>query len=80
MPSREEIVSWLRQAAVEISPDGIDPRYDVFMERAAQVSAMRCETCKWSDEPIVESVMCLSLDKRSNKNFGCFSHKPREGV
>ena len=61
MPSREDVVEWLREAALTERSLAIGAKtgaipahfYDEcianavkFEQRAAQVSAMRCETCK----------------------------------
>ena len=76
MPSREKIVEWLLQAgkdAEQTMPFADEP----WKRMAAQVADMRCETCKWSDELVKESVLCLPLDKRFNKNFGCFHHEQK---
>ena len=77
VPSREEVVGWLREAAdvaYDYSPQGIG-HYVLFSGRADQVEAMQCETCKKDAvyTGIDEWVVCPWRN-----SGGCFSHEPKE--
>ena len=81
MPSREEIVEWLREAGVTAemlyaktkNPD--DDRMNLFFERAVQVSAMRCETCKYYDKQHQLCEVVGGSELLIPVYFGCFSHE-----
>ena len=73
MPSREDMVSQLQEAAGALVLCGMDDLAEILKQRAAQVENMRCETCK----------------KKVNKSFppfnlcpyvgcgGCFAHEQK---
>lgn len=92
MPSREEIVQALKIAAVSCGVFGEHSKAKGLKDLAAQVSAMRCETCKWWDnspwQVSPETRLCLFPEKRGNAEswsgmtecgpkFGCFHHEPK---
>lgn len=94
MPSREEIAEWIFDGANEIEHTyrhmpkktkialGIQQTIDKLRERAAQVSAMRCETCTYyRDASASESEWCTNEKcgtiRNQGKSFGCFAHKPK---
>ena len=81
MPSREEIVEWLKEAALiadfaivmnTLSTD--NPIKSVFHHRAARVENMRCATCRyyrpsdsWDDD-------CKKFDIfAQGPDFGCWN-------
>ena len=83
MPSREEIVKWLRHEKelyrrLAILTTGsakniIIDRIDVMVQRIAQVEAMRCETCQWYEPEADEHDWCYHLDCNAwGPDFGCF--------
>ena len=90
MPSREEIVKWLNEAAEHF--DSIGDVYksnsaltikNKYLEHAAQVEAMRCETCnQWHPTEGLRSDYCTGMKwnevDKMGPDFGCFSHKPKE--
>jgi hypothetical protein len=89
MPSREEIVDQLNKAADIFEMIGIEflgkqalkDYADKMRKLAAQVAAMRCETCKhyevhgdgtWCFNP--KYPMCFIV----KPDFGCFHHEQKE--
>lgn len=95
MPSREEMAAWLRgagkidEALARMSVAG-PASYEFAIpwnERAAQVEAMRCETCEHYELPYTESRTYDSIPDKcakkqirgQGKDFGCFNHEPKEG-
>ena len=96
MPSREEIAEWLREAAtteralaaacatgtmpLRFMQEAID-RAILFEQRAAQVDAMRCETCEQyepaTDETDDECLHPTMLVRNQCKSFGCFAHEQK---
>lgn len=102
MPAREEIAAWLREEKFMYeqfstiikgtTKDLLLARVEVIEERAAQVEAMRCETCQWWDnspwQVSPETRLCLFPEKRGNAEswsgmtecgpkFGCFHHEQK---
>lgn len=90
MPSREEIVEWLREAADSFEMIGTEflgkktlTEYaEKMRQRAAQVSAMRCGTCELYDSGTDYATDCclhpsISISNQG-KNFGCFAHEQKE--
>ena len=79
MPSRDEIVAWLREAgkdAEQTMPFANEP----WEKIAAQVEAMRCETCKYYDKQHQLCEVVGGSELLIPVYFGCFSHEPKEGV
>lgn len=93
MPSREEIAELLNQVADEykLKADLSGSAYSKvsalnlvkkYRDAAAQVSAMRCETCTYyRDASASESEWCTNEKcgtiRNQGKSFGCFAHKPK---
>ena len=86
MPSREEIVEWLREAGVTAemlyaktkNPD--DDRMNLFFERAAQVAAMRFETCakKVTAKPFIHNSNSYLVEHCPWQDCGgCFHHEQK---
>ena len=84
MPTREEIVEWLLQSESQINnwvgqslphPSAIVGYLDAetFRQRAAQVAAMHCETCKH----YTLQCYCSIHDCVFASNEGCFHHEPK---
>lgn len=83
MPSREEIVEWLREAALiadyavimnSLNPSGVPVKKSVFHERAAQVESMRCETCAHR----YYTSSCSKYNQHIlGLKDGCFSHEQK---
>ena len=78
MPSREEIASWLREAALivdyTVAIDTPGPiKKSVFHQRAAKVEGMRCENCNKSPDYVAYLVM-----GQVAKDFGCLLWKSKE--
>ena len=94
MPSREEIVEWLREAEAVLKDyetilEGTGRRtaahdiqclHEDFAERAAQVSAMRCETCEHYDKQHQLCEVVGGSELLIPGYFGCFSHELKEEV
>lgn len=90
MPSREEIVEWLREAEAVLKDyeailEGTGRRtaahdiqclHEDFAERAAQVASMRCETCR-KDFIVTGSDGDWLLCPWIGCG-GCFSHESKE--
>lgn len=76
MPSREEIVSCIREAANLTR----DSQYEeIFEQRAAQVESMRCVECKKSKGASVNAVtFCNKFFVNFPHDHGCFAHEPKE--
>jgi len=79
MPTREEIVAWLREAAEHGDRMGYKHLSAYFQKRATQVENMRCETCKywkedlkWNKDKVRE---CTWMgEKMTPPAYGCFNH------
>lgn len=92
MPSREEIVEWLKEAAVLAkqvsryqhaigavrSSDETASIIRKFEKRAAQVSAMRCETCKHYDKQHQLCEVVGGSELLIPGYFGCFYQRTKE--
>ena len=70
MPSREEIATEFRDAA-NIVMIPIDKEH--FLRIAAQVSAMRCETCLWYGD----NQQCGRHNGYLFADDGCFHHEQK---
>jgi len=94
MPSREEIASWLREAEAALNDyesllEGIGRRiashdiqclHEDFADRAAQVEAMRCETCNYYElySPFLgKTGKCAKFDRLRPPDFCCFDHEQK---
>ena len=86
MPSKEEIVEWLREAALisdysamlhTLKPSDKPVKKSVFHNRAAQVSAMRCETCKHHSPVNNNLLWCARWHYPFPPDHGCFSHEQK---
>lgn len=92
MPSREEIVEWLRDAetlakiwrnecdirGLPRQANGIDQDAQLLHKRASQVAAMRCETCKHYDDTYQICEVIGPSERYIPESFGCFHHEQRE--
>ena len=74
MPSREEVVGWLREAGLAFKAVNCKPLQDQFNERAAQVEAMRCETCDWYGD----NQQCNRHNGFLFQDDGCFRWEEKE--
>ena len=83
MESREKIAAWLGEAAEHSKRMGYAHLITYFENRAAQVAAMRCETCvywvadiRWNRDKVRE---CTAMgDKMTPPEYGCFVYKLAE--
>ena len=92
MPSREEIAGWLKEAeaalkdyellaGISFLSHEIQCLHEDFADRAAQIEAMCCETCKhyFSASGGYYEKCRLKLLSEQGKEFACFSFEPKEG-
>jgi hypothetical protein len=79
MPSREDIIKQLSIISQYCERPDVEMAID---EVVAEVEAMRCETCKHRIAPgeLMGPIRTCNLFWISNvgKDFGCFSHEPKE--
>lgn len=81
MPSREEIVEWLKKEGDNtvlfwvniIGTKRAKEKASIWYNRAAQVENMRCENCN----KVSDCVAYLVIGQDA-KDFGCFSYEPKE--
>lgn len=85
MPSRKEIVEWLREDADNFEMIGTEflgkktlTEYaEKMRQRAAQVSSMRCETCKHYDKQHQLCEVVGGSELLIPGYFGCFFHEQK---
>jgi hypothetical protein len=94
MPTREEIVEWLQEAetlakiwrnecdirGLPKQANGIDQDAQLFRKRAAQVAAMRCETCakKITSNPFYHRSGTFLVEHCPwQESGGCFHHEQK---
>ena len=86
MPSREEIVGWLKKEgdstskiwADLIGPERAEEKAAKWYQRAAQVENMRCETCDRYVTGEDDEACTFNQIEYQGLGFGCFVHKPKE--
>ena len=88
MPSREEIVGWLREVEQEYKQLASDIKHPFnrvalkaqikWGKRAKQVENMRCETCERYVSGEDDEACTFNQIEYQGPGFGCFFHKPKE--
>ena len=83
MPTREEIVGYIKELLIAYNESTINPSNELFkldaqkaemwLDRIAQVEAMRCESCI----NYILNCHCKIYGCVFGSNEGCFHHEPK---
>lgn len=83
MPSREEIIELLIDASRYFDNEAMFVSAKRYKNAADQVSAMRCETCRyWHKAEGLRSDYCSGMKwnevDKMGPDFGCFRHEQKK--